>query len=115
MARRIVWSSRAVADVDAIAAYIAQDSPAYANIVVKKIVKLTRQLSRFPQSGRVVPEFRENSLRELLVYSYRIIYKIEEREITIGQRDSWQARFDLTSRRWQRSACIGKNEESYRG
>jgi toxin ParE1/3/4 len=92
MAKRVVWSSRALADVESIAAYIASDSPAYAKIVVKKIVKLTRQLARFPQSGREVPEFQDSSIRELLAYSYRIIYKVETEQIIIasvihGKRD----------------------------
>jgi toxin ParE1/3/4 len=92
MAKRVVWSARALADVESIATYIATDSPAYAKIVVKKIVKLTRQLARFPQSGREVPEFQDPSLRELLAYSYRIIYKVETEEIIIasvihGKRD----------------------------
>lgn len=84
MAKRVVWSARALADVESIAAYISSDSPAYAKTVVKKIVKLTRQLARFPQSGRVVPEFQDQSLRELLAYSYRIIYKVEAEEIIIA-------------------------------
>ena len=92
MAKRVVWSARALADVESIAAYIASDSPAYAKIVVKKIVKLTRQLARFPQSGREVPEFQDQSLRELLAYSYRIIFKVGTEEIIIasvihGKRD----------------------------
>jgi toxin ParE1/3/4 len=92
MAKRVVWSARALADVESIAAYISSDSPAYAKIVVKKIVKLTRQLARFPQSGREVSEFQDPSLRELLAYSYRIIYKVEKEEIIIasvihGKRD----------------------------
>jgi toxin ParE1/3/4 len=92
MAKRVVWSARALADVESIAAYISSDSPAYAKIVVKKIVKLTRQLARFPQSGREVPEFQDPSLRELLAYSYRIIYKVDREEVIIasvihGKRD----------------------------
>ena len=92
MAKRVVWSARALADVESIAAYISSDSPAYAKIVVKKIVKLTRQLARFPQSGREVPEFQDQSLRELLAYSYRVIYKVGTEEIIIasvihGKRD----------------------------
>ena len=92
MAKRVVWSARALADVESIAAFISSDSPAYAKIVVKKIVKLTRQLVRFPQSGREVPEFQDPSLRELLAYSYRIIYKVETEEVIIasvihGKRD----------------------------
>jgi len=92
MAKRVVWSSRALADVESIAAYIASDSPAYARIVVKKIVKLTRQLEQFPNSGRIVPEFQDQTIRELFAYSYRVIYNVKEEEILIasvihGKRD----------------------------
>jgi len=88
MAHRVIWSSRALADVESISVYIASDSPAYAKIVVKKIVKLTRQLREFPNLGREVPEFQDPTIRELFSYSYRIIYKVEEKQIIIAQRNS---------------------------
>jgi plasmid stabilization system protein ParE len=59
MAYEVVWSPRAVEDVEAIALYIAADSTSYAAAVVKKIVDTTRGLNRFPFAGRVVPEFGE--------------------------------------------------------
>jgi len=83
MAHRIVWSSRAAQDLNSIVDYIAADSPAYAGIVLKKIVNQTRILARFPQAGRKVPEFDDESLRELVVYSYRIIYRLQEDEVLI--------------------------------
>jgi toxin ParE1/3/4 len=84
MAHRVVWSSRALADVESIAAFISADSPAYAQVVVRKIVKLTRTLSRFPHLGREVPEFQDPELRELLAYSYRIIYRVGTDEVLIA-------------------------------
>ena len=92
MAHRVVWSARALADVEAIASYIATDSPAYAANVVRRIVGLTKTLSEFPRSGRKVPEFDEDSIRELIAYSYRIIYQADDAEVTIaavihGKRD----------------------------
>jgi len=84
MAYEVVWSSRAVEDVEAIAVYIAADSTSYAAAVVKKIVDTTRSLSRFPFTGRIVPEFGEENIREKLVYSYRIIYRIQNETITIA-------------------------------
>jgi plasmid stabilization system protein ParE len=56
MARRVVWSPRALADVEAIATYIASDSPFYAGSVVRRILSLTRTLETFPLAGR---KFRE--------------------------------------------------------
>jgi toxin ParE1/3/4 len=84
MAHRVVWSRRALQDLDAIAEYIAEDSPAYAAVVVKNIVQQTRLLSQFPRSGRKVPEFDDESIRELLAYSYRIIYRFQENEVLIA-------------------------------
>ena len=84
MEYRVEWSPRAVEDVEAIAAYIAADSPAYAAAVVKKVAETTRRLSRFPFAGRVVPEFGEESIREQFAYSYRIIYRVQGEVITIA-------------------------------
>ena len=95
MAHRVVWSPRALADVEAIASYIASDSPFYAGSVVRRIVALTRTLEQFPFAGRKVPEFDDNNLRELIAYSYRIIYRVEVTEIIVaavihGKRDLGQ-------------------------
>jgi toxin ParE1/3/4 len=83
MAHRIVWSSRAAQDLDSITDYIAADSPAYAGVVLKNIVNQTRILARFPQAGRKVPEFDDEKIRELVVYSYRIIYRLRQDEALI--------------------------------
>ena len=78
--------------MEAIAAYIEQDSPAYARSVLRKIVACTRNLAEFPDSGRKVPEFDDEQLREVLAYSYRIIYRVQTREVIVaavvhGRRD----------------------------
>ena len=84
MAHRVVWSRRAVRDLETIAEYIAQDSPAYAAGVVRTVINHTKTLSRFPRSGRKVPEFDDGNIRELLAYSYRVIYRIQEQEVLIA-------------------------------
>ncbi len=43
----------------------------------------TKILARFPQAGRKVPEFDDETIRELVVYSYRIIYRLEQDEALI--------------------------------
>ncbi|MCC7306713.1 MAG: type II toxin-antitoxin system RelE/ParE family toxin [Acidobacteria bacterium] len=84
MAHLIVWSPRAIDDVESIAAYIAEDSEAYAASVVRTILDKTRRLSEFARLGRVVPEFGDEAIREIFAYSYRIIYEIDGDEITIA-------------------------------
>lgn len=84
MARRIGWSQRALSDLEGIANYIAADSANYARTVVKKIVSQIRTLARFPRAGRKVPEFNDENVRELIIYSYRVIYRIEGDEVVIA-------------------------------
>jgi toxin ParE1/3/4 len=47
-------------------------------------VTSTRTLTRFPRSGRKVPEFDDENTRELIAYSYRIIYTLEPKQVTIA-------------------------------
>ena len=84
MAYRVTWSPRAVEDLESIAQYISADSAAYAAAVVKTILNTARSLSHFPQSGRVVPEIADESIREWFAYSYRVIYRIQDEVITIA-------------------------------
>jgi plasmid stabilization system protein ParE len=84
MAHEVVWSPRALDDVDIIGEYISRDSPAYASAVVRKIIAITQGVGQFPLAGRVVPEFGEPSLRERFVYSYRIIYRVGSGDVTIA-------------------------------
>ena len=84
MAYRVAWSSRAVEDLEAIAQYISADSTSYAAAVVKTILQTTRNLARFPFPGRVVPEIGDENIREWFVYSYRVIYQIENEVVTIA-------------------------------
>ena len=84
MAHRVVWSRRALQDLEAIATYIAQDSPAYASVVVRNIFNLTKTLARFLRSGRKVPEFDDEALREVVAYSYRIIYRLQQEDVIIS-------------------------------
>lgn len=84
MACLIIWSHRATEDLESIAAYIALDSEAYASSVIRKILQKTRALADFPQMGRVVPEFADDSIREIFAYSYRIIYKIERENVVVA-------------------------------
>jgi len=84
MAYRVIWSPRAVEDLEAIAQYIAVDSTVYAAAVVKRILNTARRLSQFPLSGRIVPELADDNIREWFAYSYRVIYQVENRVVTIA-------------------------------
>jgi addiction module RelE/StbE family toxin len=84
MAYQVVWSPTALEDLEAIASYISRDSVSYAGTVVTRIINSTRNLEKFPFAGRVVPEFGSKAIREVFVYSYRIIYRIEDETVTVA-------------------------------
>ncbi len=75
---RVTWSPEALNDVDAIADYIHRDSRVYARAVAEKIIEASRNLKGFPNAGRVVPELGAETIRERFVYSYRLIYRVED-------------------------------------
>jgi plasmid stabilization system protein ParE len=72
----IRWSSRSIADLEAIRAFIAQDSEHYANLVVVRLVRAVGRLVDFPESGRIVPEVGDTQLREVIHRPYRIVYRV---------------------------------------
>ena len=79
----VVWSQEATEDLASIAEYIAKDSEFYARAVVTKILDMSCNIMDFPLIGRIVPEIGDESIRERLVYSYRLVYRIKETEILI--------------------------------
>ena len=84
MAYRLAWSPEAIEDIEAIASYIERDSPWYARAVVAKIVETAEAIPDHPELGRIVPEIDDRSIRERFVYSYRIIYRIEQERILVA-------------------------------
>lgn len=58
--------------------YISRDSKYYATQVVEKIIEKSEHLENYSQMGRVVPEINNDTIRELLVYSYRLVYQISQ-------------------------------------
>ena len=83
MARRVVWTEPAWDDLESIAEYIARDSAAYAAGVVAELKEAAQSLARFADRGQIVPEFRDESIRELLVRPYRLVYRISQEHLTV--------------------------------
>lgn len=72
----IKWSPKAIQNLSDIADFISIDSPLYAPKFVQKIIKSVERLNEFPFSGRIVPEFNNENLREIIFHNYRIVYRI---------------------------------------
>jgi toxin ParE1/3/4 len=73
---RVVWTDKAKARLQKIRAYIAKDAPAAADDVVIRLVQRSRQLEVAARSGRQVPEYEHEDIRELVEPPYRLIYVV---------------------------------------
>lgn len=83
MARTLVWSPEAIEDIEAIAAYIERDSPWYAKSVASRLVDTAESIPEYPELGRIVPEIGDPSIRERLIYRYRVVYRLDEHRVLI--------------------------------
>ena len=79
----IVWSAEALADLTSIHEYIAKTSPRYAAVVAGRLVGAVGRLAQFPESGRIVPELGEPSVREVIHGSYRIVYEYRGERVEV--------------------------------
>ena len=70
------WTDKALADIEALAVYIAKDSEKYAVIEVARIFEAENILMQYPKSGRMVPELGREDIREIIRGNYRIIYRL---------------------------------------
>lgn len=80
---KISLSKLSLSDLSEIKDYIKKDSINYAKVFIQKIIDSIKILRDFPKIGRVVPEFKDENIREIFVKNYRIIYRIENETIFI--------------------------------
>jgi plasmid stabilization system protein ParE len=84
MARKVIWSDEAIADLADLVRHIAADDPAAAERMGRKIFERTRVLEDFPLTGRMVPEAADPAVREVIVGPYRVIYELIHRWADAG-------------------------------
>lgn len=99
--RRVVWAKSARQALDDVIGRIAEDSRDAARRVLSQALESASTLTFFAERGRGVPELGDPAIRELFVYSYRLLYEIRNGTVAVigfvhGARD-----FDDW---WQRSS-----------
>ncbi len=80
---RVTWAPLAEAQVADAFAYIAAERPAAALKWFERIVAKTESLSALPDQGRMVPESDRESIREVLVAPYRVVYNRDADAVVI--------------------------------
>ena len=80
---KLIWSPRAIKDLEGICEYIGKDSEYYAKFFAQKIVAMIEKIPEFPEIGRIVPEYNQSNLRERILRNYRIVYRLKPELVEI--------------------------------
>lgn len=80
---KLIWTDDGIKSLEDIIEYISNDSIYYASNFAKKILIAIESLIDFPLMGRVVPEYGNPVIRELIYQNYRIVYKVGKNVIYI--------------------------------
>ncbi|MFQ5799451.1 MAG: type II toxin-antitoxin system RelE/ParE family toxin [Candidatus Binatia bacterium] len=83
MDREVVWSFSATADLESIVEHIFRDSEFYAATVARELVAVARSLATFSERGRMVPEYKDPTVREIIVRRYRLIYRARSDRVEV--------------------------------
>ena len=82
--RTITFAVLAFDDLEEIGAwYKDQQVPEVGDRLIKEIISKIERLGDFPESGRVVPEFNIENLREIIFAPFRIVYRLDGNKIKI--------------------------------
>ena len=78
---QVRWTPQAADDLEATCLFIARDSPQLAAAFADRVLRAADQLASYPRSGRIVPELGIENIREIVVGSYRVIYRFRQDEV----------------------------------
>lgn len=73
---KVIWTDSAIFDLNEIGEFISKDSERYAQLTVDRLFNAVDILEEQPRLGKMVPEFQNDKLRELIRLNYRIVYLI---------------------------------------
>ena len=66
MAYKLIWSPAARDDLHDIVVFIGRDNPERAMSFGYELISKTDKLQAFPGMGRIVPEYRNQNIREII-------------------------------------------------
>lgn len=90
----VILSPKAIEDLESVVSYISQDNPGAARNFGRKLLKEVSLLKVAPKMGMIVPEFNDESIRQLIKKPFRIIYRIEESGKRISISRFWHSSRD---------------------
>ncbi len=84
MACKIKWSPQAAAHLREICNFNGKDSKYHSSFFAKRVLTIVESLAHFPKSGRIVPEYQDENIRERICGNYRIVYRLKEGLVEIA-------------------------------
>ena len=92
---QVKFSRSAESDIEDIVRYISIDDPDQALRFGRFLIHHARGLAQFPERGRVVPDFDDDSIRELIVRRYRIVYRLNHDDRLVEIIRFWHVARDI--------------------
>ena len=81
---RITFAASAIKDLEEVQAwYLGEGAPDAGKRFIAEIVARIERLGAHPLSGRVVPEFNVEHLREIIYPPFRIVYRHDKNKVRI--------------------------------
>jgi plasmid stabilization system protein ParE len=91
MAYKLIWSPAARDDLHDIVVFIARDNPNRAMSFGYELISETDRLQEFPELGRIVPEYRNFYICEVVFRPYRIVYRLDHENKICGIARVWHS------------------------
>jgi toxin ParE1/3/4 len=73
---KVAWTRRSILRLRQILEHIAKDQPDNARRFVNQLIERGDSVGEHVRRGRIVPEYQDETIREVFEGDYRIIYKI---------------------------------------
>jgi toxin ParE1/3/4 len=89
MGYKLIWTDEAIADLRQIVAYIAKANPAAAVRFGEELIRKSQLLAEHARMGRRLRHAEHDTLREIIVGSYRMIYEIDKASSAVKVRLLW--------------------------
>jgi toxin ParE1/3/4 len=91
MAYQLIWAPSARLDLRELTSYIGESRPQAAARFVQHVFQVVEHLADLPLSGRIVPEFGDPNLREVIRKPCRIVYRVKSKEQIVEIARVWHA------------------------
>ena len=82
---KVLWTEPAEDELKAVFEYVTESSGSQrrARKLIEDLLIQTRRIGTFPRSGRIVPEYQDETIREIIVAPYRVIYRIQKSHVEV--------------------------------